>query len=94
MKKGMGRGDEERYKKGRLANKLRGSIISKIGTLNMHISRIKICFNWMSDSQIPKATMTNFIRQRIKDKRKISAEFIQTMLDLSKGFILHQFRIY
>lgn len=43
----------------------------------------------MAENQIPKATMANFIRQRIKDKRKISAEFIQTMLDLSKGLHAH-----
>ncbi len=43
----------------------------------------------MAENQIPKATMANFIRQRIKDKRKISAEFIQTMLELSKGLHLN-----
>ena len=39
----------------------------------------------MSDNQLPKATMANFIRDRIKEKKKVSAEFTNIMLDLSKG---------
>ena len=39
----------------------------------------------MADNQLPKATMSNFIKERVKDKKKISAEFTTVMLDLSKG---------
>lgn len=39
----------------------------------------------MSDNQLPKATMSNFIREHIKDKKKVSAEFTTLMLDISKG---------
>ena len=38
----------------------------------------------MSESQLPKATMSNYIRDRIRDKKKVSAEFTIYMLDLSK----------
>ena len=38
----------------------------------------------MSDKQLPKATMVNFIKERIDDKRKVSAEFTNLMLDISR----------
>lgn len=40
----------------------------------------------MSDNGLPKATMANFIKDRISDKRKVSAEFTALLLDLSKCF--------
>lgn len=39
----------------------------------------------MSDSGLPKATMANFIKDRISDKRKVGGEFTALLLDLSKG---------
>lgn len=39
----------------------------------------------MSESGLPKATMVNFIKGHISDKRKVSAEFTNMLLDLSKG---------
>lgn len=38
----------------------------------------------MSENGLPKATMVNFIKDRISDKRKVSAEFTNVLLDLSK----------
>lgn len=39
----------------------------------------------MGDRQLPKATMISFIKERVQDKRKVSAEFINQMLDISRG---------
>lgn len=38
----------------------------------------------MSENGLPKATMVNFIKDHISDKRKVSAEFTNMLLDLSK----------
>lgn len=40
----------------------------------------------MSENGLPKATMVNFIKDHISDKRKVSAEFTTLLLELSKCY--------